>query len=305
MFTLRELKSEFLNVIPGGKFLIELYYKYKYSKLQKHIQSEVLQYLTGAGADKDILELEPFFRKHYFDKEHYFNMIPYEWVGEFAEEDIEVHFDNKKRLYYVYWRGKKMYWKRGIRPLIIQKCANVLFIEQDDRSPHKYVLTDTLKGAVIADLGGAEGCFTLDVIEQIEHAYIFECDEKWIEALEATFEPYKEKVTIIKKFVGKDVNENCTTLDEYFSDKKLDYLKADIEGAEVDMLWGGIETMKHKVREANICLYHTPTDESNIIDFLTKCDYLCQVTDGYIFLYDEQVEPRNWFRRGVVLGKRL
>lgn len=293
-----EIKSKLAKIMLGSKFLSKLYYKFRYPKLQQQIQSEVLQFFENKETEEKIDSLKPFFQKYYS------NMIPYDWIKEYSEEAVEVHFDKLKRLSYVYWHGKKMYWKKGVRPLAIQRNINDLLIEQDNRSPHKYILTDTLKGAVIADLGAAEGCFTLDVIEQIEHAYIFECEDNWIEALEATFEPYKDKVTIVKKFIGKDVDENCTTLDEYFRDKRLDYLKADIEGAEVDMLLGGSETMQSKVREVNICLYHTPNDEAKIIELLKQYGYTCQITDGYIFIYNKQIEPRNWFRRGVALGRR-
>lgn len=37
---------------------------------------------------------------------------------------------------------------------------------------------------------------------------------------------------------------NSTTLDEYFRDKQLDYLKIDVEGAELKVLKGGLETIK-------------------------------------------------------------
>ena len=74
-----------------------------------------------------------------------------------------------------------------------------LLIEQDKRSAHRYVDSyEELKGKTLLDIGAAEAIFTLDTIECIDHAYLFECDESWIEALEATFAPYKEKITIVR-----------------------------------------------------------------------------------------------------------
>ena len=46
------------------------------------------------------------------------------------------------------------------------------------------------------DAGCAEGYTSLEVVEEVDHLYLFECDEAWIEALEATFALWREKVTI-------------------------------------------------------------------------------------------------------------
>lgn len=78
-----------------------------------------------------------------------------------------------------------------------------LLIEQDKRSAHRYVDSyEELKGKTLLDIGAAEAIFTLDTIEYMDHAYLFECDESWIEALEVTFAPYKEKITIVRKYVS-------------------------------------------------------------------------------------------------------
>lgn len=102
-----------------------------------------------------------------------------------------------------------------------------LLIEQDKRSAHRYVDSyEELKGKTLLDIGAAEAIFTLDTIEYIDHAYLFECDESWIEALEATFAPYKEKITIVRKYVSDVNDEDNITLDTFFRDegKSIDNL---------------------------------------------------------------------------------
>ena len=91
-----------------------------------------------------------------------------------------------------------------------------LLIEQDKRSAHRYVDSyEELKGKTLLDIGAAEAIFTLDTIEYIDHAYLFECDESWIKALEATFAPYKEKITIVRKYVSDVDEEDNITLDTF------------------------------------------------------------------------------------------
>ena len=279
---------------------------------QRHMWQErtererLLQYLDTAELD-DVDELKSFFSKNRFW------YIPYEWALEKNFPKPRVDFDEQKKMYYADWHGKKLYWRRGDRKKDVSKCVRTLSIEQHEKSPHRYNLPVNLKGAVIADVGAAEGCFTLDVIDQISHAYLFECDEAWVEPLNATFAPWKEKVTIVKKFVGNQDDDAFITLDDYFKDKPLDFIKADIEGAELDMLSSGAETLRCKVSCVNVCLYHRDTDEADITSLLRNCGYSCKVNPGYMFFHGSDdpgnwvcrsKNPKDWFRRGVVQAER-
>jgi predicted RNA methylase len=40
---------------------------------------------------------------------------------------------------------------------------------------------------VVADLGAAEGNFSLSIINKVKKIYIFEYDKEWVEALKAPF----------------------------------------------------------------------------------------------------------------------
>jgi hypothetical protein len=50
---------------------------------------------------------------------------------------------------------------------------------------------------------------------------------------------------------------NYTTLDYFFQDKEINFIKADIEGAEIDLIRGGKEILskKNDLRLA-LCTYH-------------------------------------------------
>ena len=93
---------------------------------------------------------------------------------------------------------------------------------------------EELKGETLLDIGAAEAVFTLDTIDYIDRAYLFECDEAWIEALEATFAPWNDKIMIVRKYVSDVDDDNNITLDTFFQDegRPIDnlFLKMDIEG---------------------------------------------------------------------------
>jgi FkbM family methyltransferase len=64
---------------------------------------------------------------------------------------------------------------------------------------------------------------------------------------------------------------NVTTIDEYVKEKniqRVDFIKADIEGAERDMLIGAIETIKKYKPKISICTYHLKDDPRIIEDIL-------------------------------------
>lgn len=245
--------------------------------------------------------------KAYFSKHCLYGcpVFPYEWALESTDADVKVYSDLQNEMYYVNWNGKKMFWKKGVEKEAVQHGVHCLQIEQHSKSPHKYEFPIDIKDAVIADLGAAEGCFTLDIIDRVKHAYLFECGEEWIEPLQATFAPWKNKVTIVNKYVGNSSHGDYTTLDAYFEDKQLDFIKADIEGAEVNALIGGEKVIRNVVRAVDFCLYHTQTDEKEILSILDKYGYSCRINPRYMFFYDgRHKELDYWLRRGVVHATR-
>lgn len=237
-------------------------------------------------------------------KQNQFHVFPYEFTKKYRAEQIEVMYDKERKMSYVLQGGNKMYWKKGIEEQAIQQSVSFLRLEQDETSPHRYLTREHYPriGAVVADLGAAEGNFSLSIIDKVKKIYLFECDPGWIEALEATFYPWKEKVVIVNQFVGNGAG--CIKLDEYFRNKEIDYIKADIEGAEVSMLLGAEETLKEKVAETAICTYHRYDDEENVKKCLELYGYTCEPSKGYMcFSYADDFD-KSHFRRGLLYGSR-
>ncbi len=278
------------------------HHNYRLMKKQKNMRKKMLEYLNSQN-NEEKKQLIPFFTRHYFE------WIPYFWIDEYdmydEESYIKIHLDKKMDMYFVDWHGKKLYWKQGTSKRKVLDKVRELYVEQDERSPHKYTTPDSIEGMVVADIGAAEGFYSLDVVDRAEHVYLFESDPGWMKALRATFAPYKDKVTIVPLFVGNRVGDQFTTLDEFFRDKKLDYIKADIEGAECEMLMGGSDVFKNKIKAANICLYHNPEDEVDILDKLKELGfYNLKISPGFLCWPKEALPPEKWLRRGVVFAER-
>jgi FkbM family methyltransferase len=51
---------------------------------------------------------------------------------------------------------------------------------------------------------------------------------------------------------------NVVSLDNYLDGERVDFIKADIEGYEVKMLKGAVETIRKCKPKLSICIYHTP-----------------------------------------------
>ena len=160
------------------------------------------------------------------------------------------------------WEGKKLYYKNGNRPKKAQQYFNSLRLEQDIRSPHRYLTPDfdVAENDVVVDVGAAEGNFSLSVIEKVGHVFLFETDIKWIKALEATFEPWKHKVKIIQKYVSDKTDDQCIALDDFFDDKQtIHFIKADVEGAEGLVLQGATRVIDQTQESEDCGLYLSST----------------------------------------------
>ncbi len=229
--------------------------------------------------------------------------FPYSYVEQYNRLKIDV-FRDIDNYPYVSHESKKMFGVREWSDEEMRQYYLSLLVEQDLKSPHCYFLNDDRKireNDVIADIGAAEGIFTLGAIDKIKFSYIFECDEKWIEPLRRTFAPYKEKIEIVEKFVGDKTMEHNVRLDDFFAGRKIDYIKADIEGAERLMLMGA-ETTLTRVRKVLVCVYHRPDDYEVCSQILESHGFKLSVNPGYMF-WICSIEP-PYLRHGVLFGSK-
>ena len=221
----------------------------------------------------------PSLKYYKYIKDHKYSRHLYEFREEYDDMEVHIHMDESRGLHYVLKDGKRLYFRRNTPLDKIARNYRELVMEQDKRSPHHYLESiKEVTGKTFVDIGCAEGYSSLEVVEEVGHVYLFEQDELWIEALKATFSPWQEKVTIVRKYVSDHNSATEQTLDDFFKDKDKEhlFLKMDVEGAERYALAGCKGLFKEcKQLDFAICTYHEEDDEAVITTFLKQfgCTY--------------------------------
>src|SRR5690606_21097635 len=106
------------------------------------------------GDQKDVLE---------YLRNNDISIFPYAFPDEYKAADIEVLRDARNGLHYMLWEGKKLYYKDGRRVSKAQQYFNSLLLEQDSRSPHRYLAGkfDVREGGIVGGWGTSEGNYYL------------------------------------------------------------------------------------------------------------------------------------------------
>lgn len=266
------------------------------SRLQKQIPA-YHENSVGYSDDqerKDVIE---------YVRNHGVQIFPYHFTEKYKQEDIQVFHDDEQGMHYVLQDGKRLYFKRKWSVNRIKKSFHDLTLEQDEKSPHRYLSDrfDLDQNDVLADFGAAEGNFTLAVIDRIKKAYLFEYDPEWIEALRLTFKPWRDKVEIVPKFVSDRNDEKYCSGDVFFKDKSITFLKIDVDGGERGLLRGFKQTIEEAdTMKIALCTYHQHDDEREFTEWLRQKNYHVEPSQGYmIFYYDKKLKA-PYIRRALI-----
>lgn len=234
-------------------------------------------------------------------------MIPYPFTDRYRADAVTVHRDRSLGLHYVEHRGHRLYWREGRKARRIAGDYQALLAEQDPQSPHRYFTAafDPNPGCSFADVGSAEGIVALDVVERADHLHLFEGDADWRRALEATFRPWREKVTIVDRLVGRRSGPGMVALDDVFADRRPpDFLKVDVEGCEADVIHGAARSIARADHmRAAVCAYHGRDDEAVLRALLESAGFAVSVSTGYMLLAAAGGGLPE-FRRGVLRAER-
>lgn len=231
------------------------------------------------------------------------------WTKKYTSDKctFNIFLDEETKLLFSYWKGKKIYMHRGIKK---KENARALLMtlakEQDRLSPHCYTHEGyrVETGDVIVDCGAAEGFFSLENIDIAKKVYIIEGDPQWLEALSYTFAPYKYKVELIPKWVGKQNNAEFISIDEINQKEKVTYLKMDIEGGEIEAIEGAEETLKRNDKmKAIICTYHKTQDADILDKKFAHMKFERKFVSGYVYLPFDETSNLE-LRHGVLLAKK-
>jgi len=230
-------------------------------------------------------------------------IFPYDFTDKYSPSSIEVLEDSSCGLKYVMMDNKRLYFKRRWSAQRIRKSFHDLSLEQDPESPHRYLSEEftVSPSDVMADFGAAEGNFSLSVIEKIKKVYLFESDPEWIEALEMTFLPWREKVEIVPRFVSDINDEKHCSGDVFFAERELTFMKIDVDGGERKLLSGFADTInKASKMQIALCTYHQHEDEKEFSSMLLGQGYAVAPSKGYmIFYYDKKLKA-PYLRRSLI-----
>ncbi|MDR0305576.1 MAG: FkbM family methyltransferase [Chitinispirillales bacterium] len=273
---------------------------YEYSELMPgtKIRNYFLQ-LNKQEEFEEIKNIVEFFEKNPF------SVYPYNFIYKY--DCPYVFRDDDCKMYYVMHYNKKLYMPAEWDKEQTADYYRWLCIEQDIDSPHKYETENykVKKGDVIADIGTAEGLWALENVEKASKVYLFECEKIWIQALQKTFEPYKEKVEIVNKFVSNVTAKSKITIDDFFKTSKINFIKADIEGAERELLLGARNTLQcQNDMKILLCTYHKENDEVVFKEILEEYGFTTEYSKGYMLFWSDKKLKKPYLRKGLVRGSK-
>ena len=279
------------------------YYNYRQNREIITLLSKIKFYLALNRKRKVLYEREMNFLQNSARTDNMYSFIlPYPFVYKYEREKIDVFFDEEKEMFFVIHNSKQLYFGKNFKcESSVEEYYKSLLIEQDGNSPHRYLDStfDVNEGDVVVDCGAAEGNFSLEIIERVSKIYIIEPDKNWVEALSATFEPWKSKIVLIDKFLTAQDSDISISLSTILNRDVVNFVKMDIEGFERKVIKNTLLDLKKANLKLAICTYHKNNDSKIISRYLEKCDYTYSFTKGYmLFIYSILRPP--FFRKVIV-----
>ena len=235
-------------------------------------------------------------------------LVPFNYsYTEKYKEGITCFYDEQCGMFYGYYKNHRVYLNKSFRTRRqSEEYIKSLLIEQDIQSPHRYLSDDfNVDGECVLDAGVAEGNFALEVIEKVAKVILVEADPLWNEALMKTFEPWKDKIVIINKYLSDADGDNTITIDALANSYPIDFVKLDIEGAEVNAIKGGMGYLSEikKIKMA-VCTYHNIDDEIRLREILEPMGFDAISTKGYMVFLDNTNQPPRLVRGVLRLTKK-
>lgn len=214
--------------------------------------------------------------------------------------------------YVVHSSGRRVYFPKSTgETAMLENYRGLMYAEGItgagvlEKSPHCYQDADFRleDGDCLLDLGCAEALFTIDNIDRVSKAVLFECESVWAKPLAATFRPYREKVYIIKKMVSDKTSKKTSrimdAIDGVADGGRKFFVKMDIEGGERQVISGNEDFFRERKVKLSCCVYHRQNDAEIIRGMLENLGYKTRFSDGYM-LVDMNGIHFPYFRRGVI-----
>ena len=275
-----------------------LKHQYFLSKLKK----DILKYYSNRTKDKETAEIIKYLEKKTI------SVFPYEFTKKYSKDIVQVFSDEKTGLKYVMHQRKRLFFKRSLSENAIKSLYVGLQIDQDPDSPHLYLTKEFNLDSmdVIADIGAAEGNFSLSNVEKVKKIYLFESNQEWVEALRATFKPWENKVIIVNKFVTNHDSDQTVNINTFYSiNSDITFFKVDIEGEEKKFL-SSCSLLFDQLKNVKIaiCTYHKHYDEQDFKKYFLDLGFEIEHSKGYmIYIYDNLIKA-PFLRRGLLRAEK-
>jgi hypothetical protein len=239
-------------------------------------------------------------------------IFPYKQIKHLGT--VDYGYDMEKNLPYVVHKNRNLYFSRlWTKEEALWKYKdfieneNILGGDYTENAPHRYQSESfhVESGDTLLDVGCAEALFTLDVIDLVKKAILFESDPNWFEPLKATFEKeMKEgKVILIEKNAGEKNTSQSVTIDSVLKNEEYEslFIKMDIEGNETKVVKSCIDLMRSdKDICFSCCTYHKQNDAVILKDIFESNGYNTTFSDGYMLFLHDRLIRYPYFRKGII-----
>ena len=256
------------------------------------------------------------------DYKEWVYLLEYFYRGYFEEKDIDItrslinicgsFFTNPFQLDI---EGKYSYLAE-LGDIILPSYFNDYIICNEGPYELREIGLEVKKGDVVFDCGANMGLFSVLSVNKGGEVFAFEPAPHTRDYLKQYLEIYSGHLEIFSSalsneegktnfYVGSSMNgensisnlsgtgKECiivptTTIDNFVKQKsidKVDFIKADIEGAERYMLLGAKDTMRKFAPKLAICTYHLKDDPKILTDIIKKANPNYKIVHKYKKLY--------------------
>lgn len=217
---------------------------------------------------------------------------------------------------YVSYMGERIDYPSSWNSALILNNFNNVINEQtgigNNVNPHKYFSSgDFDKDWVIYDIGAAEGWQSKSWVKFVKQIIIFEPLPSFFEQLIKSFSKEVEEGKVIlvncgvsdtrKEVIMEEkpiIFDNLQALINTYNLPLPDYIKADIEGEEMNFLTGAKEIFNHKkIKVIQITTYHRPIDYKVIPDFFKQYKGQGSFSKGFVVFNRDGLIPGHYRKK--------